>query len=259
MQQNRIFTLQERIKVVEQLLNGNLFPKEDEYGGYFPRTLEDFYATSFFEMWQYICKLDISFKSKMYPEQDAYSTIYSNPNCEQTKKALNNILSIESFVINKSSLPEYVIRNHIVFITAAALRDNDADKIKNFIFNKNFDITSINYITSNNKNRHDDLAFVEKNEDTSYLISNSCGRQRTSAATEAKQQRTLERWKNATKTMIVIAMECAKETTPQKRTVAEFAKMAARLGGNLSDTQMKFFRSCLPKEYLNEGGAPSQG
>jgi hypothetical protein len=79
---------------------------------------------------------------------------------------------------------------------------------------------------------------------------------RTEAATEAKQEKTLQNWQAAFRVMLLIALEC-KDEEPRKRTKNEFRRMAEKYGGTLTQAQLNFLRDCLPSEYVNREGGPT--
>ena len=71
----------------------------------------------------------------------------------------------------------------------------------------------------------------------------------------AKKENTIERWKLAIDAMIKVAVRCGEEGK-KPRQQPEFNAMFNELDAELSDTQMEFFRKCLPDGHIDrEGGS----
>ena len=83
---------------------------------------------------------------------------------------------------------------------------------------------------------------------------------KTSAATKARQGKSLAEWKDAFKDMVPVILQCQKEG-PKQRTTPELETMCTRYGVTLDKTKMTFLRECLLEclgtEYVNTTGGPT--
>lgn len=76
---------------------------------------------------------------------------------------------------------------------------------------------------------------------------------RTHAASQARQEKTLNAWKPAINAMIKVAVRCGEEG-PALRQQPDFNTMFNELDAVLSDTQMELFRKALPDEHIDRTG-----
>lgn len=75
----------------------------------------------------------------------------------------------------------------------------------------------------------------------------------TNKATQARQEKILEAWQNATRSMIDVAIQCGKDGERQRQK-SELEGMFKALGATLSKSQFDFFRDCLPDGHKNTTG-----
>lgn len=91
-------------------------------------------------------------------------------------------------------------------------------------------------------------------------IENPYPNAKTSAATQARQEKSLANWKEAFKVVLKVCLQCRDEG-PKLRTTPELENMCARNGGSLGKSKMDFLRKCLLEslgpEYLNTTGGPT--
>ncbi len=84
---------------------------------------------------------------------------------------------------------------------------------------------------------------------------------RTSAATQARQEKKLTEWRGAFKVMLKVALQCQAEG-PKSRTTPELKNMCARHDyPKPTGEQIKFLRECLLEtlgsDYVNTTGGPT--
>ena len=78
---------------------------------------------------------------------------------------------------------------------------------------------------------------------------------RTHAASQARQEKTLNAWKPAIDAMIKVAVRCGEEG-PVLRQQPDFNTMFNELDAVLIDAQMELFRKALPDEHIDRTGGP---
>ena len=76
---------------------------------------------------------------------------------------------------------------------------------------------------------------------------------RTHAASQARQEKTLNAWKPAIDAMIKVAVRCGEEG-PALRQQPDFNTMFNELDAVLIDAQMELFRKALPDEHIDRTG-----
>lgn len=83
---------------------------------------------------------------------------------------------------------------------------------------------------------------------------------RTSAATQARQEKKLTEWRGAFKVMLKVVLQCQAEG-PRSRTTPELENMCARHDYKPTGEQIKFLRKCLLEtlgsDYVNTTGGPT--
>ena len=99
----------------------------------------------------------------------------------------------------------------------------------------------------------------ELEEQLKALTTETDEAKRTDAATAARQEQTLDRWKEAFKPVVPFLLGLAANGVPSKRlTRGTLTDRLIRISINLNSKQLEYLWSCLPEEYKNRGGAPNQ-
>lgn len=137
------------------------------------------------------------------------------------------------------------------------------EKNNPFVFDKrnNIRIVINNNITDENdlekefsllKQELDEKQLIIKNlEEKLIAKEDRILRSRSDPATIKHLSKRIDRWKEITRTFVILAMECQKRE-PKKRSKAEFNKMITALNLEaLSPTELDVFREALPETYVD--------
>ncbi|WP_157134876.1 hypothetical protein [Bilophila sp. 4_1_30] len=123
---------------------------------------------------------------------------------------------------------------------------------------ENLKYAYITELETENKNLKMQLEEIQVNESAAQQEGGTPNLTPAQRAAQAKSEKSLAAWKKVFPAMMQVYHRCMVEGE-KPRQAPDFYAMFNELNAELTDTQFKYFCSCLPKEYKDtEGGKPGK-
>ena len=254
-------------EAIKKILDGGGFPEPDLPRRFFSRNiLEEFYSLSILELWEYLSELD--FIPEAPPGIDT-NLLYKKPFGEDTEYILQKCIGFEGLPILNSDLYKFAVQKHLSFITTK--RNNYIPcshcehlyQFKESVFEELTKCIGVFEYKLNEEKakgykvvKEIDDEIQERTESLQKILgrlSDFQGVSPTQKAAQAKTEKSLAAWKEVFPAMMKVYARCMEEGE-KPRQGPDFYAMFNELDAVLTDTQMRFFRSCLPEGHSDTDG-----